>query len=99
MAFRVVWTQTASSDLQAIVRYIASDNPDAARQIAERILDQIKGAASFPLSGRIVPEKQDDSMREKVLKPYRIVYTVDDTPSVVHVVRIWHAARGEPEVD
>ena len=99
MAIRIVWTQTASSDLQAIVRYITSDNPDAARHIAERILDQIEGAAGFPLSGRVVPEKQDDSMREKILNPYRIVYTVDETDSAIHVVRIWHAARGEPEID
>ena len=99
MAFRVVWTQTASSDLQAIVRYIASENPNAARLIAERILDQIEGAAAFPFSGRVVPEKHDDTMRERILRPYRIVYTVDESDRVIHVVRIWHAARGEPEID
>ena len=99
MAFRVVWTQTASSDLQAVVRYIASDNPDAARRMAERILDQIEGAATLPFAGRVVPEKQDDSIREKILRPYRIVYTVDETDNVIHVVRIWHAARGEPKID
>jgi toxin ParE1/3/4 len=99
MAFRVIWTQTASSDLQALVRYISSDNSHAARRIAERILDQIDSAAAFPLTGRLVPEKQDASMRERILKPYRIVYTVNETHRVIHVVRIWHASRGEPEID
>jgi len=99
MAFRVVWTRTASSDLQTIVRFIASDNPDAARRIAERILIEIEGAGAFPFSGRVVPEKQDNEIREKILNPYRIVYTVNETESVIHVVRIWHAARGEPKID
>jgi len=67
--------------------------------MAERILDRVEHAAGFPRSGRAVPEKGDEDIREKLLSPYRIVYTVDESRNVLHVTRIWHAARGDPELE
>ncbi len=33
MAFRIVWSETATEDLKEIVRYIAMDNPGAAAHL------------------------------------------------------------------
>ena len=97
MAFRVIWSDTAAEDLKEIVQYIALDNPEAAGRLAERILSSIERASEWPLSNRAVPEKGDDSIREAILKPYRIVYQVDTARNALHVLRIWHGARGMPD--
>ena len=94
MAFKVIWTETAADDLQAIVRYIAADDPEAARRLAERILARIDAAAALPFSCRSVPERENPSVREALLRPYRIIYTVDELREAIYVVRIWHGSRG-----
>jgi toxin ParE1/3/4 len=98
MAFQVIWSISAVEDLREIVLYIASDDPDAAARLADHILVRIEAASSFPLSHRAVPEKADKAIREIILKPYRIVYHVDEKRKAIHILRIWHAARGVPEI-
>ncbi|NLH41572.1 MAG: type II toxin-antitoxin system RelE/ParE family toxin [Planctomycetes bacterium] len=99
MAFRVVWSDTAVEDLKEIVRYIAQDDPQAAVRIAEHIFSSIERASEWPFSNRVVPEKAEESVREAILKPYRIVYQVDADHDTVHILRIWHAARGIPDLE
>jgi toxin ParE1/3/4 len=99
MACQIVWSQTAVEDLREIVQYIALDNPDAAANLADRIIARIEAASELPLSNRVVPERGDKSVREIILRPYRIVYRVDEKRSAVHVLRIWHAARGVPDLE
>jgi toxin ParE1/3/4 len=59
------------------------------------LIERTKVLGAFPFSGSVVPEFADPSIRELILKPYRIVYRVDDVAKVVGVVRYWHAARSE----
>lgn len=99
MAFQIVWSQTAAEDLKGIVQYIALDDPDAAAKLADRIIQRIETASEFPFSNRTVPEKSQESIREAILKPYRIIYYVDADRSVIHILRIWHAARGIPDIE
>jgi addiction module RelE/StbE family toxin len=99
MAFRVVWSQTAAQDLKGIVQYIALDEPDAAAKLADRIVERVEIASELPFSNRAVPEKGEDPVREAILKPYRIIYHVDADQSAIHVLRIWHAARGIPDIE
>ena len=98
MAFQIIWTQTAAEDLKEIVQYIALDDPDAAAKLAEHILIRIESASNLPFSNRSVPEKGEESIRESILKPYRIIYETDTDREVIHILRIWHAARGIPEI-
>lgn len=98
MAFRIIWTETAAHDLKGIAEFIALDNPDAARRLAGAILRKIEALSSLPMMGRIVPEKGDPTIREVILSPYRIVCQTEHNDEVIHVARIWHAARGSPEL-
>jgi len=50
----------------------------------------------FPYAGRRVPEEHDANVRELIVEPYRIIYEVSD--SSIDILRIWHAARGKPEM-
>ncbi len=81
------------------MRFIALDNPVAAANLARHILDRIENASDLPFSNRAVPEKAERSVREIILKPYRIIYQVDDRRGAIHVLRIWHAARGVPDLE
>ncbi|OHB77503.1 MAG: hypothetical protein A2Z25_23630 [Planctomycetes bacterium RBG_16_55_9] len=99
MAFQIIWSSTALEDLKGIVQYIALDDPDAASRLAGRIIFHIETASKLPFSNRTVPEKAQDSIREAILKPYRLIYHVDADCNVIHILRIWHAARGIPDIE
>jgi plasmid stabilization system protein ParE len=86
-------------DLKELVQYIALDDTGAAAGLAEHIIRRIEMASELPFSNRCVPEKADQSIREAILKPYRIIYEVDANRSAIHVLRIWHAARGIPDIE
>lgn len=99
MAFQIVWSQTSVEDLKGIVQYIALDDPDAAAKLADHIVQRIETASELPFSNRAVPEKDDQSIREAILKPYRLIYQIDADRCVIHILRIWHASRGIPYVE
>ena len=99
MAFQIIWSQTSVEDLKGIVDYIALDDPDAAAKLADRIIQRLETTSELPFSNRSVPEKGVDSIREAILKPYRLIYQVDANHRVIHILRIWHAARGIPDIE
>jgi len=71
----------------------------AAEQFLGRIFQTVERLADFPESGWIVPEFGDTAIREIILKPLRIVYRVDTGSRVVEIARVWHAARGIPDIE
>jgi len=99
MAYEVIWSQTAVEGLRQIVQFIALDDAVAAASLADRILNRIEQASEFPFSNRAVPEKAEETIREVILRPYRIVYQVDGRRDAIHLLRIWHAARGVPDLE
>lgn len=98
MAFKVIWAQSALADLEQIVRYISLEDSDAAKHLGMALISRVEEVASLPRQGRIVPEKSEESLREIVFVPYRIVYEISDREGSVHVLRIWHSARGTPRL-
>lgn len=98
MAFQIIWSEQARDDLQAIVLFIAQDNPVVAESFGYQLVSRVDVLAQFPQIGRVVPEENDESIRELVLRPYRIIYKVIAEKQTVAIVRIWHGARGEPEI-
>ena len=98
MAFKIIWSEQARDDLQAIVLFIAQDNSAAAETFGCRLMSKVDVLAQFPQVGRVVPEEGDEAIREIILRPYRIIYKVLAERQFVAIVRIWHGARGEPEI-
>lgn len=52
----------------------------------------------FPELGRTVPEYRDDNIREIIYRPYRLVYRVDHEREICEIARVWHSARGLPQL-
>ena len=73
---KLFWTETARQDLQAIRRYVAADNPVAAKRWVGRLRKRARNTLHSPLAGRRVPDFLRDDIRELIEGNYRIVYQV-----------------------
>jgi toxin ParE1/3/4 len=93
MVYEVIIAPRAIKDLEDIVLYVSPDRPEAAKRLALALVERTKVLARFPNSGRQVPEFDHPAIRELILRPYRIVYRVDEQRQVVGVARFWHGAR------
>ena len=88
---RVVWTERARDALDDAITYVAKDSPQAARRLAERILDAAASLEHLSERGRIVPELKDPSVRELLVHPYRVIYEIHQ--SDVAILALLHEAR------
>jgi toxin ParE1/3/4 len=98
MAFRLTWSPTARFDLREIFAYIAEDDAAVAEKFIQSLFHAVERLPTFPESGRIVPEFGDPNMREVIRRPCRIVYRIKASSGLIEIVRVWHAARGIPEL-
>jgi len=98
MGYQVAFSPSARRDLGDIVRYISLDSPERAMLFGQFLISSIKRLSDFPEMGRILPEFDDPSIREIVVRSYRIIYRVDHGEHRVDVARFWHGARGAPEI-
>ncbi len=88
---QVKWTPGARGDLLELVKYIAQDRPDAARKMAKRLRAATKHLGEFPEMGRMVPEFSNPELRERIVPPYRLIYST--AGDVVRIVAIVHSRR------
>ena len=90
----VHWTEAALADLRAVETYIGRHSPQYARGMVERIFARSEQLSSQPRLGPMVPEYEDETLRELFENPYRIVYRIADQQ--IDVVAVVHAARRLP---
>ncbi|CAN5517892.1 hypothetical protein BH10ACI2_BH10ACI2_06820 [soil metagenome] len=88
---RLVWTERAISDLDEILGYIASENPDAAHRLAKRIEAHLEQLVVHPLSGPVPPEDRKGLYRQISESPCRVIYRYDGTNAIV--LRILRAEK------
>ncbi len=98
MAFKLIWSPSAQLDVKDIAVFIAEDSPSAAKRFVQSLFQAVERLADFPESGRIVPEFDDPGIREVIRRPCRIVYRIDRGKRTVEIVRVWHTARGTPDI-
>jgi toxin ParE1/3/4 len=98
MAFRLIRSPTARLDLKDIAAFIAEDSASAAERFVRSLFQAVERLADFPESGRIVSEFGDPAIREVIRKPCRIVYRVNTRRHIVETARVWHPARGTPDI-
>ena len=88
MKMRVRWTENAVRQLLDIYEYISENSPVYAKRTVDRLTRRSEQIASFPRSGRKVPEYPAEDIREVIEKPYRIIYRIKadqiDVLAVVH---------------
>jgi toxin ParE1/3/4 len=91
---RIIWTETAITNLIEIRQYIEQDQPAAARRVAQRILASVERLAEHPHLGR--PGREPET-RELIVAgtPYIIPYRIHrDRLAILAVLQ---AAQDRPE--
>lgn len=73
---KVIWTKTVLKDLKAIYIYISLDSEFYAARLVDKLVSRAGQLETFPDSGRIVPGKDDPSIREIIEGSFRIFYKV-----------------------
>jgi toxin ParE1/3/4 len=88
---KVIWTQNAVTRLTEIEDFIAIDSSERAVSFVLELMDQADTLASFPDSGRIVPEDVEGRRRELIYQGYRIIYQVDKES--VFILSVFEGSR------
>jgi toxin ParE1/3/4 len=88
---KIIWTRRAFKDLEIIFNYIANDSELYATRQIDKIILTVDHLEQFPLSGRLVPEKNDETIRELIEGNYRIFYKIISTTRI-SILRVHHSA-------
>ena len=86
---RLIWTEPALHDLDAIADYIALDKPGAAKELVQRVFQHVEQLIKQPKSGSVPRELN----RQIVESPCRIFYRYDGKR-----VYILYVMRGEMQL-
>ena len=98
MPAKVIWAPSSLADLEAAVSYIATANPRTAIRFGEACVEHSRQLIAFPRLGRPFLSSAHGEIRELIVPPYRLLYRVASDDSCVTILRVWHAARGEPPI-
>lgn len=88
---KVLWTDAALGQLEAIRDYHARTSPEYARRIIERLVKRSEQIKAFPHAGRMVPEYEIDEVRQVLESFYRIIYLIKEDR--IEVLAIIHTTR------
>jgi toxin ParE1/3/4 len=91
---QIKWQNRAISDLQHLQEYITQENPRAAQQVANRIIQAVDLLRSQPGMGR--PGRAPNT-RELIVNgtPYLLPYRVRN--NVLEILRVLHGAMKWPD--
>lgn len=87
----VKWTDHALTQLRHIYEHIAHDSPIYAKRVTEELVRKTLDLDILPRLGRMVPELNEDLVRELSLYSYRILYEI--TPNHIEVLAVIHKRR------
>ena len=98
MGYSVILSPKAVRDLEAIVRYVSLTNLSAGRRVGESLIEKIKEISQLPSKGQKVPEFDLPNIRQLILKPYPIVYRVEEDKKRISIARFWHSSQNNLSV-
>ena len=94
----VKWTAHAKAQLRHIHDYIFEDSPFYAKRVSEKLVQKTTALDEMPRKGRMVPELNEDTVRELGLYSYRIFYEIKPD-NLIEVLAVIHKRRHLEEED
>ncbi|MGH7648420.1 MAG: type II toxin-antitoxin system RelE/ParE family toxin [Gemmatimonadaceae bacterium] len=91
MSRPVHWSETALEHLADIARHIARTSPLYAERMVDRLVARTEALRDLPELGRAVPEADEQTIRELIEQPYRLIYFVQE--SRIDVLAVIHSRR------
>lgn len=77
------------------VDYIAQDNYSTAEQWAVELMKQTDQLSDHPRSGRIVPEYNEETLRELIVGNYRLPCRIKEDG--IYIEAVWHVRQVPPK--
>jgi addiction module RelE/StbE family toxin len=93
---KLEWTEPSLLDMENLRDYIAKDSEYYAARFIARIIEAAESLQQFPLVGRVVPEAEDETIRELLFQNYRIMYRVETNR--VLILTVIHGSRNIEQV-
>ena len=88
------WTEPALADLDAIVDYIALDNPEAARALIRRVFAHVERLVEQPESGSRPRELGPRSRYRQIVEPpCRVFYRYEAKTKQVFILYVMRGER------
>jgi len=88
----ITWTELSLEDLKEIFDFIAEDSVRYASITSNKIYQSAQLISRNPYVGRIVPEFNENLIREVIEGNYRIIYRIKNAEHV-DILRVYHSAR------
>ena len=88
---QVIWTNGALSDLVDIAEYIEKDSPKYAQITVKKLYNKVEILNTQPKLGCIVPESDNNNIRELIEGDYRIIYEI--ISHQIHILTVHHSSR------
>lgn len=89
---KLIWTDQAITDLGDIADYIAENSEKYAKLTVKKLFERTDILKTFPQAGRIVPEKNEENLRELIEGNYRIIYEIVSADQI-NILTVYHSAR------
>ncbi len=74
----IIWTDNAIQDLNDIGEFISKDSVRYAEITVDKLFYSVDMLIAHPSAGRVVPESEDETIRELIRGNYRAVYQLID---------------------
>jgi toxin ParE1/3/4 len=91
VAFEVNWTEAALSELEDILEFIGRDSLHYTAVTEDTIHTTARNLARFPYRARIVPEFDNEEIREVFVFNYRLIFRI--AGQKVSILMVVHSAR------
>ena len=89
---RISFSKSAIDDLEKIKAYYLEQGvPQIGQDFIAAILEHIETLSKHPDIGRVVPEFNEELIRELIHSPFRVVYLRENKS--VNIVRVWRSER------
>ena len=75
-ALRIRWSEPAERDLDALLAYIALDNPGAAGRLLGRVLEAVDHAGRFPEMARQILDLGRPYRELLSVRPFRVIHRI-----------------------
>lgn len=89
---KITLSDAAFNDLESIKKHYEQEHiAHIGEQFVIQIIEHIETLNSHPDIGRVVPEFDDEKMRELIHPPFRIVYLREH--NTIRIIRVWRSER------
>ena len=96
---KLIWTREALEKLSEIETFIAQDSPERAERFVNYLINRGELLIKNPRIGRVVPEIANPTIREIIVKKYRIVYYLHEKQISILTVFEGHRQLRIDEID